>query len=90
VWRTRNPKRDAVCTFCGHPPSEVAKLIAGPNVFICDGCVGKAERDLRVAPTKGRCAFCGKRRDVATRADGSACAECLTMCREILDQRSTQ
>src|SRR5260370_37955118 len=28
------------------PPSEVAKLIAGPNVFICDACVSAAERTL--------------------------------------------
>ena len=39
VWRSRNVKRDAVCTFCGRPPSETAKLIAGPNVYICDACV---------------------------------------------------
>src|SRR5512133_2557929 len=36
VWRTRTIGPDAVCTWCGRPPSEVAKLIAGPNVFICD------------------------------------------------------
>src|SRR5262245_60400518 len=35
VWRTRNAKRDAVCTFCERPPSEVAKLVAGPDVYIC-------------------------------------------------------
>ena len=27
------------CSFCGKGPKEVAKLIAGPGVFICDGCV---------------------------------------------------
>jgi hypothetical protein len=27
------------CSFCGKPQDEVAKLIAGPFVFICDGCV---------------------------------------------------
>src|SRR5207247_10957170 len=43
VWRTRTPKRDAVCTFCGRPPSEVSKLIAGPNVYICNACVEHAE-----------------------------------------------
>src|SRR5437660_4257116 len=26
IWSTRNPRRDALCTFCGRPPSEVAKL----------------------------------------------------------------
>lgn len=27
------------CSFCGKPQHEVAKLIAGPFVFICDECV---------------------------------------------------
>ena len=28
------------CSFCGKADSEVAKLIAGPGVYICDECVG--------------------------------------------------
>ena len=28
------------CSFCGKSQHEVAKLIAGPNSFICDECVG--------------------------------------------------
>ncbi len=44
VWRTRTIRPDAVCTWCGRPPGEVSKLIAGPNVFICDACVESAER----------------------------------------------
>src|SRR2546425_3047307 len=36
VWRTRNMTRDLVCTWCDRPSSEVAKLIAGPKVFICE------------------------------------------------------
>jgi ATP-dependent protease Clp ATPase subunit len=27
------------CSFCGRPETQVAKLVAGPNVFICDACV---------------------------------------------------
>jgi ATP-dependent Clp protease ATP-binding subunit ClpX len=27
------------CSFCGKSQSEVGKLIAGPGVYICDGCV---------------------------------------------------
>jgi ClpX C4-type zinc finger protein len=27
------------CSFCGKPHTEVAKLVAGPGVYICDGCV---------------------------------------------------
>ena len=44
VWRRRTAARDAVCSWCERPPSEVAKLIAGPNVYICDSCVADAER----------------------------------------------
>ena len=29
AWRRRTIGPDAVCTWCGRPPSEVAKLIAG-------------------------------------------------------------
>ena len=28
------------CSFCGKSQHAVAKLIAGPKVFICDECVG--------------------------------------------------
>jgi hypothetical protein len=72
-WKPRT--RDTVCTFCGRPPSEVSKLISGPNVFICDSCVTLAERCLSRSPGEtacgvlalaegGRasCSFCGKRR----------------------------
>lgn len=27
------------CSFCGKPEVEVAKIIAGPGVYICDVCV---------------------------------------------------
>jgi hypothetical protein len=31
-----------VCSFCERPRGEVATLISGPGVFICDGCVAEA------------------------------------------------
>jgi hypothetical protein len=77
VWRSRTVRVDAVCTFCERPPSEVAKLIAGPNVYICDACVASAEAVLEPGTTidtrggnplaaarsmNARCSFCGKRR----------------------------
>lgn len=74
AWRTRNVRPEAACTWCGRPPSEVAKLIAGPNVYICDGCVEAAERlvssgrpgagpftQTRTTGAARRCAFCGRR-----------------------------
>lgn len=29
-----------LCSFCGKSQEEVGKLIAGPNVYICDECIG--------------------------------------------------
>ena len=49
VWRTRNRKSDLICTWCVRASSEVSKLIAGPNVFICDSCIEAAERALSSA-----------------------------------------
>ncbi len=31
---------DLTCSFCGKSQKEVKKLIAGPNVYICDECIG--------------------------------------------------
>ena len=27
------------CSFCGKPQSQVARLVAGPDVYICDECI---------------------------------------------------
>ena len=35
---TEQPVIDA-CSFCRKPSTEVRRLVAGPGVFICDGCV---------------------------------------------------
>jgi hypothetical protein len=67
------------CTFCGQDQKHVKKLIAGPSVYICDGCVDLALTVLtsgepvttRVAELSAgpeqeprvQCSFCGKRRD---------------------------
>ena len=32
------------CSFCGKNAAEVSKLVAGPNVYICDACVAIASR----------------------------------------------
>jgi hypothetical protein len=101
VWRTRNDRRDAVCTFCSCPPSEVSKLVAGPNVYICDACVALAEKALS-APAVGtmlsakegaraQCSFCGKRRGegraLVTGTGANVCEECLKLCRDIMENR---
>ena len=33
-------KKQLRCSFCGKPQDQVKKLIAGPDVYICDECVG--------------------------------------------------
>jgi ClpX C4-type zinc finger len=35
------------CSFCAKPSSDVAKVIAGPGVYICDECVGLCNDILR-------------------------------------------
>ncbi len=35
------------CSFCGKSQHEVRKLIAGPDVFICDECVGLCDDIIR-------------------------------------------
>ena len=37
--RSAAPKRMLDCSFCGKNQREVRKLIAGPNVLICDECL---------------------------------------------------
>src|SRR5262245_46155501 len=94
VWKSRNT-RDAVCTFCERPPSEVAKLIAGPNIYICDRCVAAAESTAagRVTPAKParRCGFCSRTgrggRRIVTESSFGICTDCLELCRQILDDR---
>lgn len=35
------------CSFCRRDHHHVAKLVAGPGVFICDRCVDLADRAMR-------------------------------------------
>ena len=44
-------KRRALrCSFCGKGADDVQKLIAGPNVYICDACVGSCNNILAALP----------------------------------------
>ena len=40
------PKNITLCSFCGKTHAEVKKLVSGPGVFICDGCVDTFKRVL--------------------------------------------
>lgn len=38
-WKRRPAEEVPRCSFCNRAQQDVKKLIAGPNVFICDRCV---------------------------------------------------
>ena len=104
IWRTPIIQPDLACTWCGRPPNEVAKLVAGPRVFICDACVAAAEDAATGRDTAGpfsvrmrasvrrRCDFCrrtaGKDRPILAAAVGNVCSACLEICRQIMDSSS--
>jgi hypothetical protein len=37
------------CSFCGKTEKEVSRLVAGPNVHICDACIGICNKVLEAA-----------------------------------------
>ena len=37
--KKKNSTKSVKCSFCGKPQEMVKKIIAGPNVFICDECI---------------------------------------------------
>jgi len=80
-----------ICTFCGRPDQEVAKLIAGPNVYICDACVAAAREVADSGSSAGwtsstkACSFCGTRNAPrSSRGEPRICRDCLALCEEIL------
>ena len=40
------------CSFCGKTEGQVARLIAGPKVHICDSCVGVCSKILEATPAE--------------------------------------
>lgn len=40
-------RRRLACSFCGKGAADVAKLVAGPKVYICDECVAVASRIMK-------------------------------------------
>jgi ClpX C4-type zinc finger len=43
-------RRRLSCSFCGRKASEVAKLLGGPSVHICDTCVQVCNKILEATP----------------------------------------
>ena len=88
--RRRRKAGNLICSFCDRRQHEVAKLIAGPGVYICDRCVRTSRPQLGDLPDGAApCSFCGKtagQLPIAQREGGSpgVCRECLDLCDEIL------
>jgi ATP-dependent Clp protease ATP-binding subunit ClpX len=36
------------CSFCGKEKEDVGKIVAGPDVYICDGCIDKCNQILQI------------------------------------------
>lgn len=46
--KTKKDKKESLfCSFCGKSQHEVRKLIAGPDVFICDECVSLCSKMIK-------------------------------------------
>ena len=98
-WRGhgREAEPPGGCSFCGAPPKAVAKLVSGPGLYICDGCVRSAKAAfggtgpsafaLLAAGSRKRCSFCGRRGADHPRATASGhqiCPSCLDLAERIM------
>ena len=81
--------RRVACSACGRMRAEVSHMIAGPHVYLCDGCVEQAARQLplRQPPAEGvRCRICRQVRadEVTVVGAVTVCAACLGLMESIL------
>jgi kynureninase len=90
--------QDLSCSFCGQTRWQVNSIVAGPDAYICDGCVGRAASVLaeggpamagtatmvRLDPgARGqRCSFCGQ---PLHRVAGLAAAGDARICAECVE-----
>ena len=44
-------KKTLKCSFCGKTEKEVSRLVGGPGVYICDGCIGTCNKILEATPS---------------------------------------
>jgi ATP-dependent Clp protease ATP-binding subunit ClpX len=94
--RRRHPRSSRRCSLCGSQEHEVVKLISGPGVFICDGCVGEGQRLVSEgikqpdSAAGGECAFCRKTAAEVEHLVGGEetliCDQCLDLCDQILSE----
>ena len=45
--------RKLACSFCGKGEADVAKLVAGPKVYICDTCAAEVMRIMEASGDPG-------------------------------------
>ena len=50
---TKTVEHPLFCTFCRKSSEQVAKLLSGHGVYICDGCVASCNAILADEPTAG-------------------------------------
>jgi ATP-dependent Clp protease ATP-binding subunit ClpX len=43
-------RRRLACSFCGRSAAEVARLVAGPRVYICDRCAARVAEIMGAVP----------------------------------------
>lgn len=87
------PDINLFCSFCNKSYEQVQKLIAGPNVYICDECVNAFADPLSNNPETEiavkKCSFCGKARSeigrMIDKKNTRICNECLDISVEIID-----
>jgi len=78
------------CTACGRDKADVAQVIAGPGLYLCDVCFERAAHQLapRHLPVDFmRCRFCRQLRppaDVTSVGTVVVCADCLGSMEDIL------
>ena len=48
VTAEKKPPDDMHCSFCGKPRTDVAQLVSGPTVYICNECVVLCEDIIAV------------------------------------------
>jgi ATP-dependent protease Clp ATPase subunit len=78
------------CNFCGKAQYLVKKLVAGPNVYICDKCVKQAQKTIKEKPNK--CSFCDKRdkqihQVFAGLKNIHICDDCVKLAQDLIEEK---
>jgi ClpX C4-type zinc finger len=98
-WRAAHAGGSLSCSFCGKHQKQVKKLIAGPDVFICNGCSDRAHKVLaapgqtastpiatiRPVSEDARDEYCGFCGKGRDRVEAMAAAGDARVCHECLD-----